>query len=537
MPTPDTGTGPGWDSPITQPAAASNPQPGDSQFSSYDQLATAMKATVDSAQKQYNDALTAYQQSNQFYQQLAGAPDQYGLNSSKVADARAARDNDNNNLQRSGAALERAQASAATNLRDFLTNRNLLPGQQELLTAEANNYSNQAALTQAQTAVLNAQDPKAAQAASIALTQAQTAAQGSQAELTKAQTNATSALLPGQVAQQGAETGLTGAQTNLAGAQANLTNVQAAQLPAQSAANIGLTNAQTVQGIASANQSQAAVQSAQQGTLYGLDQYVAQMKDAVAKGLIQPDAGLRALQARVAGTDVNSASQEAQGALNQNYQTSVGQRAQDVGLANQRVSTFGGLAGAGLNTLAGMNANAPAGSQAGAQAFGGMMQALMGAMGGQQGMQTPPPVQQPNLPPFLAQYAGQQPGGGPAASTGGAPWVPPPDASWNTPGPTPAPAAASPTPAASTNGHTITINIGGGSDSTQGAPGGGSMNAANYGGQPIQGPQAMALPGMGQGGGALPMPALVQGMMPASPADVMAAHAQTAQKFGLPWGM
>jgi hypothetical protein len=198
------------------------------------------------------------------------------------------------------------------------------------------------------------------QEAGIAGTQAATAN-------TAATTAHTNALLPGEIAQQGATLAQTQAQTN--------------QLT--------------------------------QGTLAGLDEYFSTLKDAIAKGLITPDQATQMLTARLQGTDVFTGASQAEQAQENRYNAGITQRGQDIGLAGNRLSAFTSLSNQGLGTLAGLNTYAQPGSNAGAQAIGGYVQAMLGALGGPQAFQAPPPIQAPPLPPALQSYL--TPGPRPAA--------------------------------------------------------------------------------------------------------------------------
>jgi hypothetical protein len=157
-----------------------------------------------------------------------------------------------------------------------------------------------------------------------------------------------------------------------------------------------------------------------QGSLAGLDQYIAAQKDAISKGLINPDQANRALQARIAGTDVYTASKAAADLGVSNANAQITQRGQETGLAQQKIGTLGSMFNAGLSEFGALNKDVTPGSNAAGLGFIGYQRGAQ-AMANQ--YQAPPRVEPTPMPPMLQPFAG---GGQPAAGAvtiniGGAP--------------------------------------------------------------------------------------------------------------------
>ncbi len=168
---------------------------------------------------------------------------------------------------------------------------------------------------------------------------------------------------------------------------------------------------------AETERTQQQTQAGKQGTLYGLDDYIAQQKDAIAKGLITPTQADQALTARISGTDVFSAAKASNDAMMQRTNQQIEQRTTDTAAATQRAATFGGVANAGLGQFMGLNNTVQPGSDAagkGLLAYLDMMQGKLGQMS-----PTLPQVQSPALPPMLQQFSGQ-----PAPSAAAGPVAP-----------------------------------------------------------------------------------------------------------------
>lgn len=231
----------------------------------------------------------------------------------------------------------------------------------------------------------------------------------------------------------------------------------------------------------------AGIQQAQQGTLYGLDEYIAQQKEAIAKGLISTQEADRALQARIGGTTPFAATQAAEGAQMNRAQFGLEQRGQDVGLAGQRLGNLTSMANTGLGQFAQLNNTVEPGSDAAGR---GLLGWLTGAeqMVNRVGA-APPQVQPPPLPPMLQSFAGGQ-----------------------QPGPVSQPAP--------TGAGSVTINIGGGQPTVNQTPppAPASSPAPGFGGGPYQGaPNPNAL---GAGTGV----AMLDRMKPATPQDVLRVY-------------
>jgi hypothetical protein len=247
------------------------------------------------------------------------------------------------------------------------------PQQRELLSQQI--QANSAALQQAGLDIQTAQ-----QIAPERITQAQQQTQGgsianqtAQANLEELQRRARQNPTDDQ-AQQALQTALQQAQANLEGTQAQTTRANA---------DIGM---------------------AQQGTLYGLDEFISAQKEAIAKGFITPQQADRTLQARIAGTDEFTASQAAETGQMNRYSGDLQQRGQDIGLTGQKVGAYTSMANQGLSQFSQMNNTAPPGSDA-------VGRGLLGWLGNAQTalsqFQPPPQIQAPQMPSFLQSFAGQ----------------------------------------------------------------------------------------------------------------------------------
>lgn len=220
-------------------------------------------------------------------------------------------------------------------------------------------------------------DPQAARAIELGLDQLQAGLEGTRAgtAATQAATERNKALLSGDIAQQGATLEQTRAATEA---------------------------------------SRATTGQLQQGTLYGLDQYIQAQKDAIAKGLLTPNQADQALQARIAGTDVFSASRAANEALMSRADQQIAQRRMETDLAGQKVSTYGSMANTGLGQFAALNNYIQPGSDAGGRALLGWMNL---AQRGLNQYQAPPRIESPALPPMLQSFAGPQAQSSPSAGS------------------------------------------------------------------------------------------------------------------------
>src|SRR5262252_6576 len=292
--------------------------------------------------------------------------------------------------------------------------------QKAKVAAEAVQASALAAQAQAQADATKAKTP-----AEVATLQQQASLYGQQADQIKQ-------LLPGLLAKQQADTTLTEHQVGLTDAQSDYYQAQGAK----ATADANLSNAQATQTVPA------------QAGLYGAQAAEAQAN--VQKGLLGPTYGLqdqvnaiRAIQSQVFGPGGSGDAGEADDLLKQYVTSTLGGTtpyAANVAAANygqniyqtqaaltnaaqqamaSRANAYAGAAGNVLGTLAGLNANAPAGSTAMAGAFNEIMQNMASQMG--QGGAFAPPAQPnaPQLPAFLARMAGIQAGqqGGPGSTS------------------------------------------------------------------------------------------------------------------------
>jgi hypothetical protein len=361
-----------------------------------------------------------------------------------------------------------ASATAAAQQASADATKAKTPAEVNQLNAQANGLNAQAAQT---TALLPGLLAK--QQADTSLTQAQVGLTGSQSDLAQAQAGqatanaglidaqaaAAKALLPGQVAAQTATTGLTTAQAGLAGAQAT------GQL-AGAASNL------------------ASIQQNLQGPLYGLQDRVN---------------AIRQIQQQVFGPGGSGDPAEANDLLNQYVTSSVAGTtpyAANVAAANAGLTAFGtqasmynaaqqalsqrgtalaGLGGNVLGTLAGINANAPAGSTAMAGAFKDVIDYMSNKMAAAQTQGGPggTPMQQPTAPQLPALLQRLAPGGS-SAVQGGMPGLAGAQAMPNPAG-APQPVATpmgGASPQQGTNAP-VTINIGGQGQQQPSPPAGG----------------------------------------------------------------
>jgi hypothetical protein len=424
-----------------------------------------------------------------------------------------------NNLQQAQSNLETANTALSTSLQAAVKTTTVDPAQSTLYTSQANQADANAKLaasnadvlekgSQGQRDLTTAQigktidDGKLASAQS-ALAQAQadntgkvTPAQiaGLQAQANNAQASAdsTNALIQPNIDKVNAETGLTKAQTDLTGADSQLAIAQAGretananllqtQADAQKALLAGLPAGQaatTAQALGAANQANAnaaaITQGIQQnllGPLYGLQDRAN---------------AIRAIQQQVFGAGGSGTpeerAQQANDLLDQFTTASIAGTtpyAANVAAANAGLTAFGtqasmynaaqqaltgrgtalaGLGGNVLGTLAGMNANAPAGSTAMAGAFKDVVDYMANKMSAAQQSQGGPGqagLQQPTAPQLPALLQRLAPGGQSAVQGGPAGALPMPNATPGAPGlggaqPMPNPAGA-PAPSPSAN--------------------------------------------------------------------------------------
>jgi hypothetical protein len=371
--------------------------------------------------------------------------------------------------------VETANASRATTLQKAIDASTLDPSQVQLATAQADKATKDAALSATQRDVLEKgsqgqRDLVAAQAtqasataaaslATAASTTAKTPAEidqlKAQAAALNAQATQTTALLPGLIDKQRADTGLTVAQTDLTGSQSQLAKAQAAQ----ATANAGLADAQSKQtaaqtttllpaqaaqaaGAGAASQAQAAaslagIQKDKLGPAYGLADQVAALKPILAQiqqTVFHPNATgtpeeltqqandllSQYINATIGGTTPYAASVAAANAGLTGYGTQMsGTNALQAAQAS-RASSYAGLAGSELGTLAGMNAYAPKGSTGMADAFQYLQDDMAKRMASQ--FPTAPIPNAPALPAYLQQFGAPAQGG--PAGPGGAQTMP-----------------------------------------------------------------------------------------------------------------
>jgi hypothetical protein len=403
------------------------------------------QATVDALQQSTNpldqqklvsasgNLNTLYQTLSQAEQRVETANAAYSTSLGKAIDQNLV---DPSQIDLAKSQAGKADADAATARAQAQVLVDGAPGQRALVAAQAGQASASAAAQQATADATTAKTPAEVQQLTA------------QANALTAQANQTNALLPGLIDKQKAETGLTQAQTDLTGSQSDLAKAQATQAQA----NAGLINAQTAQTNAQTGTllpAQAQLATAQAGLAgtQGTNQLsqAAQNLAGIQQNLLGPLYGLqdklnaiRSIQQQVFGPGGSGDPAEANDLLNQFTTSTIAGTtpyAANVAAANAGLTAFGtqaslanaaqqalatranaytGLGGNVLSTLAGINANAPAGSTAMAGAFQNVMDYMAGKLNTPQFA----PPQQPTAPQLPALLQRLAPGGSSAVQGG-----------------------------------------------------------------------------------------------------------------------
>jgi hypothetical protein len=501
--------------------------------------------------KAYDDASKAYDAYNKaqsgYAQALQGDPSG-ALPGTQNASAQVIAAQ--NQLTQTNRAVETALNGYSTTLNNALQHVDVDPALATKYGADAKAADAQAGYYDAQAGVLA--DPKSAQnqeliaraglstasasaalataAATTAKTPDEQAALRGQAAQAQAQATSITQQLPGLIAKTAAETQLLGSQAGATDAQATAykataarDNATAALTDAQTAAQqalipglAGQQAATTAQAAGAGAASQANAQAtlagitqAQQGPLYGLQDRVN---------------AIRQIQQQVFGPGGSGDPNDANDLLNQYVTSSVAGTtpyAANVAAANAGLTAFGtqasmynaaqqalasrgtalaGLGGNVLGTLAGINANAPAGSTAMAGAFKDVVDYMANKMAAAQTQGGPggAPMQQPTAPQLPALLQRLAPGGSSAVTGAPGPTPMPNPAGLPTPIPNANPmpgapvGAAPPVPTANPMGAQpqgtnapVTINIGGQGQGQPAPPPGGyappSQQPGTYG--------------------------------------------------------
>lgn len=445
MPTPDTGSGPGFDTPLAPGGQSVPPSPGvptvpqNTTPTTNGSLVTgnaqydALIADATNQINQYSSQMTTLaQQVAQASQQIAG------LDTADPGYAAAVRNYDSLNASYVTAMnnLSRAYDNRVSIATKALDARWMQPGQEQLWRAQAANDDAAAQKTIAETSAL-----QASSGATRDEIVARSAAEQAQARLTDAQTGVLGQKTPAEIQQLQASSDLAtanAAQARQATAAANAklpAEVKAGQASADALvtaaqdavrklrqaptdAQAAATNQATVdQQQTAAAQAAQNLQKGQTGTLAFLPQQldairagVAAIGDAARAGKIPSDPESldqllnHYITSTVGGTTIANASQQTQNALQNTVGNQITQRAQDIGLTGQKLNAFQGAATSAFGTLADMNKYAPKGSTAMSGAFNAMLDMIGNRLNGPQ-FAPPPQVAPPPLPPFLAAFA------------------------------------------------------------------------------------------------------------------------------------
>lgn len=538
MPTPSTGTGPGWNGPV---APVNGPLPmTDTALAGLKQYQTAVdtaKANKDAAAQQVaqlsaqlaqtppqvggvqtaeggNFGQTSNPAYTQISQQLERAMSLYdsaarehqkALGDLADASTKAAQSSDPTTRATLQATADKAQIEAQKATSDYQEWQAAAPERKAAVAAQqlaTGLQADQAALTlQQQTANAPAQQQllqQQIQANSTAIQQAQTNLSVLQQTSGNQVTQSNQAVSAGDLALQQSQAGLEATQranrqaptdTEVATARQQTLDQGAATL-AGTQANTNATNVNTAQ--------------TQFGGLADLEAYKDKLKQSYLNGDLSMDDVTRMLSARVSGTNVYDASKSVADIQQAQLNSQISQRGQDASLAGTKAGVFGSMANTGMTTLAGMNTYATPGSDLGGKAVGAWMNMAQNRLA-QAPFNAPAPIQPQPLPPMLQPFAAQQGGGGatPQAGAGhvtiniGSPApVGPPTAA-------PPPQNAPPMPA------------------LQGNASGSGGNGVGVSSEPFQAQGASA------------MPQFVQNEMAASPQDVIAKYPDAARRAGM----
>jgi hypothetical protein len=530
VPTPDTGTGPGWTTPL---------QPGGST------VAGAIDVTNITDPSTRSLIANVSQQVDGYATQLATIGTNYQQQASRLAEmdqtdpGYAAQVRLVDSLANSWASVQnnyaRAMDTRAQTIQKAIDSRWIQGPQQELWSAQA--QRDRAESAKAASDVQIAQQNAGAQRDLLI---AQSTASTAQANLTNAQATNLTSKTPAEIQQLQAAAAQAIANANLLNQQAGKTAAETQQLQAQAAvapraaeATTGTLEAQ--RGIAERNLANmptsdlaqatnvAATQTAQAGAAqaeanvgktvlgptFGLQQQIAAIKqiaDQMRNGAIpfsgDPDQAIqnmndslnRYLQATIGGTTPAAASVAAQQAQEQQRAQDITQRQQDTTLQGQGMTGAASAFGSAISPLIGAVKDLPAGSTALGPAAAAMFAPFLAAAGG--GLVKPPPqVAAPALPPFLQSFL---------SGGGGVPQTSAP----------------------------VTINIGGGGSA---APPSAAPVPAVTAAAPAAQPTPFAQSGLGEGGSRGNLPSFMQGSQIGTPDFVDQLKQDTLSKIQS-WG-
>ena len=416
MPTPGTGAGAGFDTPLPAGGATVDGTTGntidptivaaanDPSVLAADQAVSTANAIASQAQTEYEAAAAAFNQIVANPNAMFDTTGAVKAASDRVDKAQQALVTANSKLVDAQTKVSDAATSAAARV---ASSRNQTPGLGDYYTQHAALASAQAELTKAQTSALNAKTP-----ADIAQVQAQTADATAHAQslgiLTPAQANAANAQAAQSAAQASQITTLTPLLAQKTAAEAANTQAQTGTLiPSQATLNqaqadeakarVGLDDAQASEIVGKTpaeidnlvaqgklTQSQADLVKAeipgQQATtaktvaeteqlklggLYGVQDRITAMRDAIARGDVTPDHASDQLNQYIQSQVQQASTGATQFQRNQAaLDAETARRQQDTGLAGSEMSSYGSALSSGANTFAKLNDTAPVGSNA-----------------------------------------------------------------------------------------------------------------------------------------------------------------------------